>query len=57
MNRILPSTPLLAYKAMEIFLVTLVIYRIRINIGGYNIWRFIEIMDLARYQFGEIIQK
>jgi len=24
-------------------------YRIRTNIGGYNIWRFVEIMDLARY--------
>jgi len=23
-------------------------YRIRTNIGGYNIWRFVEIMDLAR---------
>jgi len=32
-------------------------YRIRTNIGGYNIWRFIEIMNLARYKFGEIIQK
>jgi len=25
------------------------IYCIRTNIGGYNIWRFVEIMDLARY--------
>jgi len=25
------------------------VYRIRTNIGGYNIWRFVEIMDLARY--------
>jgi len=25
------------------------IYHIRTNIGGYNIWRFVEIMDLARY--------
>jgi len=24
-------------------------YCIRTNIGGYNIWRFVEIMDLARY--------
>jgi len=24
------------------------IYCIRTNIGGYNIWRFVEIMDLAR---------
>jgi len=32
-------------------------YRIRTNIGGYNIWHFVEIMDLARCKFGEIIQK
>jgi len=32
-------------------------YCIRKNIGGYNIWRFVEIMDLVRYKFGEIIQK
>jgi len=25
------------------------IYHIRTNIGGYNIWRFVEIMDLMRY--------
>jgi len=24
-------------------------YRIRTNIDGYNIWRFVEIKDLARY--------
>jgi len=36
---------------------SLMLYRIRTNIGGYNIWRFAEIMDLARYYFGEIIQK
>jgi len=31
-------------------------YRIRTNIDGYNIWQFVEIMDLVRY-FDEIIQK
>jgi len=24
-------------------------YHIRTNVGGYNIWRFVKIMDLARY--------
>jgi len=25
------------------------LYHIRTNIGGYNIWRFVEIIYLARY--------
>jgi len=24
-------------------------YHIKTNIGGYNIWRYVEIMDLVRY--------
>jgi len=33
----------------------LIKYCKRTNIGGYNIWQFVEIMHLARYQFGEIL--
>jgi len=31
-------------------MIIITIYRIRANIGRYNIWRFVEIMD-----FGEIL--
>ena len=30
------------------------VYRTRRNIGGFNIWRFVENMDLARFKLGEI---
>jgi len=42
------QTKLIHWSILMLF-INYYYYHIRTNIGGYNIWQFVEIMDLARY--------